>query len=105
MFDLGFETLVKATLCSVCGVDSGFNLSKNGLYPYTNIHKEKCKAQRLSCSHVIVYSGNSTQRSQQDYRKIMPCARDRLTLVSCFGSLEENACRLGFCGLNQFRKL
>ena len=61
---LGFKKLVKG-LCSVC-VDSGFNIAKNGLYPYTKVYE----IQRFSCSHTFFYCGNTTQRSQRDYRKI-----------------------------------
>lgn len=64
----GFKNLVN-DLCRVC-VDNGFNVAKNGLYPYTNHLKEKCKAQRLSCSHTFIYRGNTTLRSQEQYRKI-----------------------------------
>ena len=47
----GFKNLVN-DLCRVC-VDNGFNVAKNGLYPYTNNLKEKCEAQRFSCSHTF----------------------------------------------------
>ena len=61
----GFKNLAK-DLARVC-VDSGFKVARNGLYPFINVSKEKCKAQKFSCSHTFVYRGNTTERTKHIY--------------------------------------
>ena len=49
-------------------IDNGFQIAKNGNYPFTSNKKVKLFAKRFSCIHSSTYRGNTKYRASLEYR-------------------------------------